>query len=120
MSTLITTKDPALNKGMRKRTLTYQVRFGSFSLTIMLTVLFCVISLLYLTHFQKAATKGYRLSELESRRQELLAENEMNSVLIDKVRALQVIKQHPRVQAMVKPAESNIVFVNDEMAVAKN
>lgn len=121
MSTnLLITKNPELKRNLRRRTLSYQVRVGSFSLIIMLVVLFCVISLLYLTHFQQAATKGYRVSELEERRQELIAENEMNSVLIDKVRALHVIENHPKVQSMVKPGPAQIVYVKDEMAVAKN
>lgn len=105
--------------GLRRRTLSAQVKFGSVTISMFLIFFFCLIALLSLRHFIDSTTSGYRLRELEDQREKLLTENEINAMLVDKVRALSAIEQSEVVRRMIKPHTDNIVYIYDDFAMAK-
>lgn len=87
---------------------------------IFLLLFFCLIALLSLRHFIESTTSGYRLRELEDRKEQLLTEYELNTMLVDKARALSAIQDSDIVKRMVKIPSSEIVFIhNDYYGVAK-
>ena len=65
------------------------------------------------------ATKGYLVNKLENQRQELVADGEINDMLILRARSLETIENSSVVQKMVKPAQDEIVYVTPFSAVAK-
>ncbi len=104
--------------GMKKRTLSYQVRLGSVTISLFLIFFFCIVALLSLRHFIQSTTAGYRLRELEDKRYQLLTEYQINSMLVDRVRSLAAIENSQTVKRMVKFDTTKTVFIDDDFAVA--
>jgi len=104
------------SENVRKRTLSQKIEFGKTSLTFFTIVLIAIISLVYLSHANKNATKGYALKNLELRRGKLLTENEVWDMQIAQVKSLQSIKSDPKIRSMVKADQP--MFVRGDTAIA--
>lgn len=101
---------------VRKRTLSQRIEFGATTLTFFTIILIAVVSLVYLAHANGNATKGYALKTLESRRAQLLTENEVWDMQIAQTKSLQALQNDPKVKSMVKVDE--LVFVRGDSAIA--
>ncbi len=127
MSHLLLTRSPYrqefMNSGMRRfrRTrvsaIKWQFQFGPMTLIVGLIFAAVAMSMLYLMHFNQVATKGYDLKRLEVDRQQLMDQNQMSNMNIDKVKSMDAITGSARIQRMVKA--NNVSFVRGDTALAK-
>ncbi len=127
MSHLLLTRSPYrqdfINSGMRRfrRTrvsaIKWQLQFGPMTLIVGLVFVAVAMSMLYLMHFNQVATKGYDLKRLEVDRQQLMDQNQMSNINIDKVKSMDSIMGSSRIQRMVKA--NNVSFVRGDTALAK-
>lgn len=109
----------SLNKApnnVRKHTLSHKVEVGMTSLLIVTVILIGIISLVYLAHANRNATKGYALKSLELRRSKLLTENEVWDMQIARVKSLSNIQSDPNVLTMVKAEQPK--YVRGDTAIA--
>lgn len=118
MTPVLISNNMHLKRGIRKRTVSTNIRFGVVSLLFLVVGLFTVMSLLYLMHFNSASTKGYELNRLENERQQLVSENEIQNMRLSEARALVTIEKHPIVQRMVKVNPEKITYMKNDNAVA--
>lgn len=101
---------------VRKKTLSQKVEVGMTSLVFVTIILVAVISLVYLAHANRNATKGYALKSLELRRSRLLTENEVWDMQIAEVKSLNSIQSDPKVTSMVKADSPK--FIRGDTAIA--
>jgi len=101
---------------VRKRTLSQKIEVGMTSLVFVTIILVALISLVYLAHSNRNATKGYALKSLELRRSHLLTENEVWDMQIAQVKSLQSIQSDPKILSMVKADQPK--FVRGDSAIA--
>lgn len=101
---------------VRKRTLSQRVEVGMASLLFTTIILLSIISLVYLAHANRNATKGYALKNLELRRSRLLTENEVWDMQIARVKALDNIQSDPKVLSMLKADKP--MFIRGDSAIA--
>jgi hypothetical protein len=127
MSQLILTRSPyrqeLMNSPMKsyRRTritpVKWQLQFGPMTLIVGLIVVAVGMSAMYLMHFNQVATKGYDLKRLEVNRQQLMDQNQVSNMNIDKVKSMDSILGSGRIQRMVKA--DNVMFVRGDTALAK-
>lgn len=108
--------DSKYSENVRKRTLSQKIEFGMTSLTFLTIILVAIISLVYLAHANRNATKGYALKNLELRRSQLLTENEVWDMQIAQVKSLQALQNDPKIRTMVKADQP--LFVRGDTAIA--
>lgn len=101
---------------VRRKTLSQKVEMGVTSLVFVTIILIAVISLVYLAHANRNATKGYALKNLELRRSHLLTENEVWDMQIAQVKSLEAIQSDPKILSMVKAEQPK--FVRGDSAIA--
>lgn len=127
MSQLLLTRSPYrqefMNSSVRnfRRTrvtpVKWQFQFGPMTLIIGLIFAAVGMSILYLMHFNQVATKGYDLKRLEVDRQQLMDQNQVSNMNIDKVKSMDAILGSHRIQRMVRA--NNVSFVRGDTALAK-
>jgi hypothetical protein len=101
---------------VRKKTLSQKIEVGMTSLMFVTIVLVAMISLVYLAHANRNATKGYALKSLELRHSNLLTENEVWDMQIANVKSLQAIQSDPKITSMVKADQPQ--FIRGDTAIA--
>ncbi len=80
--------------------------------------LICVLSLLFLSHSNRVATKGYELKMLQSNRSELIRKNEVLSMQIADLQTLDAMENDSIIKTMVKAERP--LYIRTNTAVAKN
>jgi cell division protein FtsL len=104
------------SENVRKRTLSQKIEFGMTSLTFFTIILIAIVSLVYLAHANRNATKGYALKNLELKRSQLITENEVWDMQISQVKSLQALENDPKIRTMVKAEQP--LFVRGDTAIA--
>lgn len=113
---LLITKTNSTKVGVRKRTLSQTIEFGAISLIVVTMVLICILSLVYLTHTNKIATRGYQLKQLEYERKQLITENEAWNLKISQAQSILTLEQDPKIAAMLNTSTPK--FIRGDTAVA--
>lgn len=108
--------DNKYSENVRKRTLSQKIEFGMTSLTFLTIILVAIISLVYLAHANRNATKGYALKNLELKRSQLITENEVWDMQIAQIKSLQALQNDPKIRTMVKADQP--LFVRGDTAIA--
>ncbi len=116
MSSALFIEDNAVTN-MRKKTLSQKVEVGVTSLLSVIGVLIVVIGLVFLSHSNKNATKGYALKNLEVQRLQLLTENEVWDMEISQVKSLDSLQNDPKILSMIK--SETPMYVRGDSAIAK-
>lgn len=101
----------------RKQTLSQRVEASISSLLFVIITLICLLSLAYLAHANKNATKGYALKNMELKRSNLLIQNEVWDMQIAKAQSLEVLQNDPKILAMTKADKP--LFIRMDTAIAK-
>ncbi len=101
---------------VRRKTLSQKMEFGMTSLIFFTIVLIAIISLVFLAHANRNATKGYALKSLELKRSQLITENEVWDMQISQVKSLQTLQSDPKIASMVKADQP--LFVRGDTAIA--
>jgi hypothetical protein len=89
-------------------TLNYE--FGASTIMIGLGFIAIAASLLYLTHFNEVATKGYELKRLEADHQQLLNQYEIKNMKLAEAMSLARISESERVSAMRHPSDVTYLY----------
>ncbi|MBI2453332.1 hypothetical protein HYV56_01370 [Candidatus Peregrinibacteria bacterium] len=103
----------------RRRSHNIFVRFSNVIMTFVFFALFGLIGFMYLSHFNAASTKGYELNRLQSQREKLVIQNEVQNMLLSQVRALSTIKSSEKVRSMIPLLSRNITYMKTDTALAK-
>jgi len=103
-------KRSLLNKIMDK----FQVGpYLVISSLVMFVVLIIVVTLVFST---RQITKGYQLSMLDFKHNNLVTQGEVRSMQISNVRSLRYIQEAPKVKSMISP--KSIVYIKGESTIA--
>lgn len=94
-------------------------QFNTTTLLALIVLAAIGMGIMSLASLNDKATKGYLVNKLENQRQELVADGEINDMLILRARSLETIENSSVVQKMVKPVQNEIVYVTPFSAVAK-
>ena len=116
MSQLIMARGSSVQRGVRRSTLSSNVYIGTYSLMFLLVVFICLMSILFLIHYNNIATKGYVLKRLEVERQQLLSEREVKDMHLSEIRSLDVIKGHDKIARMINVNDPQ--FVREDTGIA--
>ncbi len=98
---LILTSGRTATPGIRRRTLSSRVELGATSLVFVVVALALVVSLIYLAHANRVATRGYILKQMETEKNTLITENEIWKQRVSEGKSLETIKSSPAVERMV-------------------
>lgn len=71
-----------------------------------------------LTYLNAQSTKGYMINKLEDDYQELMADKEINEMLILNARSMASIEQHPQLQNMLRP--QHVYYMDTLVGVASS
>jgi hypothetical protein len=104
------------NIGTKKRTLSRRIELGAASLICITVVMICTLSLAYLAHSNKIATRAYQLKSLEKEREALITQNELWNMKLSQAQALATIENDPKVASMVSITAP--IYVRGDTAVA--
>jgi len=102
---------------MRKRPLSERVELGIGAFTFITVTIICVLSLVFLSHSNRVATKGYELKILQDKRQDLLRKNEVLSMQIADLQTLESLANDNTIRTMVKAERPK--YIRTDTAVAK-
>jgi hypothetical protein len=102
---------------IKKYTLSQRVEASISSLLFVIIALVCLISLAYLAHANKNATKGYSLKTLELKRSHLIVQNEVWDMEIAKAQSLEALQNDPKIASMVRAEKP--LFIRADTAIAK-
>ena len=94
-----------------------KIELGPLFLICSLIFFVALITISTLTFSTRQVTKGYALSALEARHQELVKDSEVADMKISTVRSLNYIQKTSKYQAMVHPRV--VVYLNSDTAIAK-
>jgi hypothetical protein len=94
-----------------------KIEFGPLFLIGSLIFFVALITISTLTFSTRQVTKGYALSALDAKHQELVKDSEVVDMKISTVRSLNYIQKTSKYQAMVRPR--TIVYINSDTAIAK-
>lgn len=89
------------SRAVRKKTLSQKIEFGKTSLTFLTIILVAMVSLVYLAHANKSATKGYVLKELQQEQVVLLKKLEVVDMQIAEATSLQKLDGDAVVASMI-------------------
>ena len=78
--------------GIRRRTLSSRVEMGTFSLMVVVVFLALSVSLLYLAHANRTATRGYAIKKLEIEKNTLQTKIEILGQQVSEAKSLEAIK----------------------------
>ena len=82
-----------------------------------IVVIFCSLSLVYLSYTNKAATKGYTLKKLQQERVQLQTELDIWNLKVSQLQSIHSIKLSKHYQQMVAPEESP-TYIQEENITA--
>lgn len=92
------------------KTRTLKMEFGPNAVIITLMMTAVLLSLLYLMHFNRVATKGYDLNRLDASRQQLLGQYDVKNMKLAEIKSLNNMIQSGKLEGMRRPA--NVMYVN--------
>lgn len=102
MSRLLTvTKSNDSSLGKRKSTLSYKLKTGPVTLTVVVICLVCLLSLFFLAQVFQSSTKGYEVTDLEKKIKELKEDNKSLEIKAAESRSFENIKNEAEKLNMV-------------------
>ncbi len=107
MNQLVLTRGTYRRNIFRKFMPNFEV--GPYFLVVSLVLFVVLITVITLMFSTRQVTKGYQLSELEAKNEELTKQSEVKDMEMSRVRSLQFIEGSGKVQRMVRPRE--LVYV---------
>lgn len=117
MSQLILTRGNDLRKGSSPRSFFAQkLEFGPGMLVISLVMFLGLMSVVTLMHATKEVTKGFMVTSLESQREELLRDYEINAMKIAKASSMVTIQETDQFKSMVRPRSVSYVYSDGTLA----
>ncbi|MBU1167750.1 hypothetical protein KKC60_05090 [Patescibacteria group bacterium] len=90
---LTLTKSKSSKRGVRKSSFGQSVKTGPVTLVIATIALFCLLSFFFLAQVFQSSTKGYEVSELEKRIEDLDDENQKLEIQAAELKSLDNIER---------------------------
>ena len=87
-------------RGEKRRVIDQELRVGPISIRFITIAVITILSIIYLAQSNMAATKGYRLKELQKQQEEISLENERLEVEASRLRSLNNIKETAKEKGM--------------------
>jgi len=106
---LTLSSDRNISAGVRRRTLSSRVEIGTVTLTFVVIALALAVGLIYLTHANRTATRGYILKKLEIEKNDLQTQTEIWQQRVSEAKSLEAIKKSAVVGLMQQV--SNPIYV---------
>lgn len=110
---------PSREKKVNKKPLSKQIELGVGAFLFISIACICLLSLLFLSHNNRVATKGYELRMLQETRAQLLREQEILSMQIADLQSLRSIENDNVVKTMVKADRPQYIRVDTAVAFGK-
>lgn len=118
MSTASVLQDNPAKKRIRKKTLSERVEAGLTAMLFVMTTVICLLSLLYLSHANRVATKGHILKTLRDERANLITKNEVLDMKIADLQSLETLENDPVIASMVNAEKPK--YIRGDTAIAQN
>jgi len=116
MAKLLFTHSHIATRGVRKHAIKPKLEFGIVTLTFITVIMTTAVSLLYLTHTNRVATKGYLIKDLETQKFDLMEQNERLRLAVAKERSLTEIRKSATTSAMVAVDKVEFALPNKKIA----
>ncbi|MFH1546796.1 MAG: hypothetical protein ABIE14_05470 [Patescibacteria group bacterium] len=100
--------------GIRRRTLSSKIEVGTFSLMVVVIFLALSVSLLYLAHANRTATRGYAIKKLEIEKNALRTEIEILGQQVSEAKSLEAIKNSGILEKMERVKQP--IFLQTNLA----
>jgi len=110
-------ESPADRRKITKKTLSQRVEVGITAVLFVMLVVICLLSLLFLSHTNRVATKGHRIVALRNERNNLLIENEILGMQIADLQSLRNLENDPQILKMINAEKPK--FIRGDTAVAQ-
>jgi len=107
------------SRAVRKKTLSQKIEFGKTSLTFLTIILVAVVSLVYLAHANKSATKGYVLKELQQEEVILARDLEVVEMQIAEATSLQTLSLDAGLASMITAENYDLVVGESAVALSE-
>ena len=101
-----------------KKTLSQKVESSISAVFFVVFSTVCTLSLLFLSHSNRVATKGHRLVQLRMERDRLITENEVLGMKIANLQRLERLETDEKILKMVSAQKPR--FIRGDSAVAQN
>ncbi|MFH0833767.1 MAG: hypothetical protein V2A63_00030 [Patescibacteria group bacterium] len=98
---LILSNSREARPGIRKRTLSNRIEVGTFSLMVVAILLALAVSLIYLAHANRTATRGYALKTLEIEKNNLRTQSEIWEQKVSEAKSLTEIEKSGVLKEMI-------------------
>jgi len=99
-----------------KKPLSKQIELGVGAFLFISTICICLLSLLFLSHNNRVATRGYELRMLQEKRAALLHEQEVLSMQIADLQSLRAMENDAVLQRMVRVDRPQYIRVDTAVA----
>ncbi len=107
---LILSNSREAKPGVRRRTLSSKIEVGNFSLMVVMIFLALAISLLYLAHANRTATRGYALKTLEIEKNQLQTQTEIWEQRVSEARSLKALQNSGVLEKMVNVENPKYIY----------
>lgn len=118
MSTIPLSSLSSQRKQIRKKTLSERIEVGITAVLFIMLVIICLLSLLFLSHSNRVATKGYQIKILRDERASLLTQNEVLGMKIADLQSLETLENDPKIASMVN-VEKPLFIRGDTLTAQK-
>lgn len=106
------TESHAIERRVRRRTLSHSVKVGTATLSITLMVMIAVLMIALLKHANSVATKGYAIRKLAEEHEMLATENRLLQQQVADLRSLARIKESDVFGSLVPVNEKDVRYVH--------
>lgn len=105
--------------GYKKRAITFPLSIGPVSLKFILISLLLVLGLFYITQSNEASIKGYKIRDLEDKKNKLILENQKLNIEIARLKSLGALEDVKNLN-LVPPSKIDYLPAQSPVAVKKD
>ncbi len=117
MTEIVLDPSAQMERKAAKRPLSRRIELGIGAFLFICITIICLLSLLFLSHSNRVATKGYELKMLQVARSELVRENEVLSMQIADLQSLDAMENNNVIRSMVKAEKPKYIRTDTAVAV---
>jgi hypothetical protein len=103
-----------------RKPLSQQIELGVGAFLFVCISIICLLSLLFLSHNNRVATKGYELKVLQAQRSELMRTNEVLSMQIADLQSLEAMESDSVIKNMIPAERPRYIRTDTAVAVKQN
>jgi len=116
MGRYLTLTNSSITKlGRKKKALSYSFSVGPISLKFILIILLCVLGIFFVIQSNQSSLRGYKIRDLEDRKDRLMTENERLNIEVARLKSLAVLENKDL--NLVKPQKIDYLPAQGPVAV---